>query len=324
MFHLRILFVALVLASQLVEAGTKEAYCTWHKSVTEERINAADALLLSASRPSQREAIKESIDEHLPFGFPVHGAATNEHLLAQPDFLIWYDNDLRTPLWTAHHLTSSEAVIKRKREESFRSDPRLKHAWTRSECADYKEGIFDQGHMVPRADMNHSESAMDHSFLMTNMSPQHCAFNRGVWQVLESLGRRWASKANDTWIIAGAIYDRDGKPGRDPDQVAWRMQGERGVRVGIPSHFYKVFVRKTDSGWDTLSFILPNTDTFIENEKLKTYLEQHIFSLSEISKKSGFIFLDGQLIHESNALWNFSGSMPGQLTSRCKHDYPDY
>ena len=319
-----VLFVVLVVLSQLVQARGKEPYCTWDHSITEARLEVADSALLSERRPSQRDAIEAAIAEHLPFGMPEYEVGIHEHLLAQPDFLIWYDNDLRAPLWTAYHSTSDEAQEGRERADSFRSDPRLRATWSRSECADYKEKIFDQGHMVPRADMNRSEVAMDQTFLMTNMTPQHCAFNRGVWQVLEALGRRWASQVAETWVISGTIFDRDGISGRDPDQIAWRMMGRYGARVGIPSHQYKVFVRREGTGWITLSFILPNTDALVPDDQVTNYLDDHIATLADITNRSGFSFLSGEATTEGAALWPFEGSMPGQLTSLCKDGYPPY
>lgn len=310
--------------SVTAEARDKEPYCIWKTGITESRLEIADNALLSETKSSDDAAIQAAIAEHLPFGMPTHTATDSEHLLAQPDFIIWYDNDLRDPLWTAHHLTNAEADADRKRLDSFRSDPRLKATWSRSECADYKEPIFDQGHMVPRADMNHSEIAMDQTFLMSNMTPQHCAFNRGVWQVLEALGRKWAEDTPNTWIISGTIFDRDGEQGRDPDQIAWRMSGKYGMRVAIPSHQYKIFVRQTDTGWTVLPFILPNTDTHIPKDQLKQYLQDHIVSLNNIAERSGFSFFSDQTVTEETELWSFTGNMPSQLTWGCKDSYPDY
>ena len=285
-------------------ARDKEPYCNWEKGVTEARLDQSDAWLYRAGDPR----IRASMAEHLPVGLPegVGDASSGERLLAQPHFLIWYDTQLRAPLWTAHHLTQFEAQVKpskdnadsdeddgEKRADSFRSDPRLEPD-ERSRCRDYNEPIFDQGHMVPNADLDFMTPGMpyalgmDHSFLMSNMTPQHCAFNRGPWQVLEGLVRNWATKADDTWIITGAIYQRDDAPGQDIHHTAWRMQGKDGDRrIAIPSALYKIVAQWEDGQWHTLTVMLPNTDRLIEEGQKRSYITDGIRSLSRIQQLTG-------------------------------------
>ena len=65
---------------------------------------------------------------------------------------------------------------------------------------------------------------------MSNMSPQHCRFNRGIWLSLEHLTRIWAN--NDQYgailVTSGAVFDRDDVTGRDTDDVALRMLSNNG------------------------------------------------------------------------------------------------
>ena len=214
-----------------------------------------------------------------------------------------------------------------KRRDSFRSDPRLAPD-ARSFCSDYKETTFDQGHMVPNADLDWINPAagysvsMDHSFLMSNMTPQHCEFNRGPWQVLEGLIRKWAiaapEAAPDTWIITGAIYDRDGTPGRDSDAAALRMANEIGIRaVAVPSHQYKIVIQRTGNGWKTLSFILANDETLISSNQRKSTLQDAVKTLDDTAERSGLRFLQGKTVVEATDLWPFTGSMPALLTRNC-------
>lgn len=308
------------------QAREKEAYCKWGNGMSESRLDTADDALLSERRPTHSTAIKAALNQHLPFGLPQDqsGDTQGQHKLVQADFVVWYDNDLRVPLWTAHHLSQDQAVAGRTRVDSFRSDPRIKGSWQRSECADYKEPIFDQGHMVPRADMNHSEIAMDQTFLMSNMTPQHCAFNRGIWQILEKLGRNWASEVTDTWIVAGTIFDRNGDTQKDADQVAWRMKGKRGMRAAIPSHQYKILVRQDGIGWETLTLVLPNNDTLVSKSEAVDYLNDHIKTLAGVEQLTGLSFLAGVTVTERNTLWPISGEVPSPLTSNCHASYPAF
>lgn len=320
-------------------ARDKEPYCSWKSPISPDRIEVSDKRLLPIGADAST-----LIAKLLPNGLPAEPASsdTSEFLLAQPDYLIWYDADLRTPLWAAEHLTAAQAAatpprkgaheppIAEARADSFRSDPRLT-SQQKSTCADYKEPIFDQGHMVPNADLDFLTAgetisrSMDETFLMSNMTPQHCAFNRGPWQVLESLVRDWASQHADTWIITGAIFDRDGITGRDPDNVAWRMKGHSGDRrVAIPSQQYKIIVIRQESDWQSLALMLPNTDALIKGQDMKAYIEKAITNLAAIQQHTGIKFLEGLSVKESTSLWPVAGKWARPLTSRCRPSYPDY
>ena len=333
--------VAFFLATSVgvAAARDKESYCTWKDGITPERIAVSDAWLFTDGDPR----IAAALAEHLPFGMPsgIGDDGSGEHLLAQPHFVIWYDDDLRAPLWTAHHLTRFEASVTppkqgdhgaaagEARRDSFRSDPRIP-ASAQSQCRDYEEPIFDQGHMVPNGDLDFITPGMDwslgmdHSFLMSNMTPQHCAFNRGPWQVLEGLIRDWVLQSDDTWIITGAIFDRDGVKGRDADADAWRMKGKDGDRrVAIPSALYKIVATWSGGTWKTLVVRLNNTDELIENGALKAYMAAGVTSLGEVSEQSGFGFFNEVAVSESSGLWPVHGKWPTQLTSRCRPSYPE-
>lgn len=98
---------------------------------------------------------------------------------------------------------------------------------------------------------------------MSNMSPQHCRFNRGIWLSLEHLTRIWAN--NDQYgailVTSGAVFDRDDVTGRDTDDVALRMLSNNGKeRVAVPSHYYKVILRQDEAGWKSIAFLLPHTN----------------------------------------------------------------
>lgn len=315
-----LLLVTITLIS--ITSYAKEAYCTWEKNIDHDRvINSTETIYKNYSNKT-----KAAIKQHLPFGMPSSNGS-NETLLAQENYINWYDKDLRVSLWTSIRLTKKnleqKEVLKIPREDSFRSDPRIE-SYERSECADYKEGIFDQGHMVPNASLQHSYQAMDNSFLMSNMTPQHCAFNRGIWQILESLQRKWATEFGEIFVISGTIFDRNSDGKRDSDQIAWRMKGKRGPRVAIPSHQYKVLLRKNGTKWHSLSFIMPNIDLKVSNSNALEYLKNHIQTTTNIDAVTGIDFSNGKEIIEGTDLWSFAGKMPSSLAGRCKNDYADY
>jgi len=62
-------------------------------------------------------------------GRPIPPAsATNEHIIHQRESIIWYDDDLRLPLWVAYELTSDHASANLSRKNCLRKDPRLADA----------------------------------------------------------------------------------------------------------------------------------------------------------------------------------------------------
>lgn len=311
--------LSLLVISLPAGAREKETQCAW-KGVTSERIDAADAALLAPDDSKAKQAIKT----HLPFGMPEDGSDRHgEHMLVQEHYLIWYDDDLRAPLWTAHRLTKTDVSAKLTRADSFRSDPRLAPE-QRSECADYQEPIFDQGHMVPNGDMTRGETAMDDTFLMSNMTPQHCAFNRGVWQVLESRIRSWAIETEEPiWVITGTIFDREAPIGRDADDAAWRMKGKKGRRVAIPSAQYKILIKRTGDSYETLTIILPNNYTIHAKSKIPSYIGGHVSTLGAVSQMAGFRFLKEAHVTEVPTLWPSNKKWASPLTANCKPSYPE-
>jgi endonuclease G, mitochondrial len=318
LFRIFLLALTIGLLSGAADAHNKEPSCTW-KGVTEGRLDASDAQLY---RDGDAQ-IQNAVGKHLPFGFPLNaGDKHGEKLLAQEHYIVWYDSDLRAPLWTAHLLTKEDVAKKLTRADSFRSDPRLADS-DRSECVDYNEPIFDQGHMVPNGDMTRSPTAMDATFLMSNMTPQHCAFNRRVWQVLEQRIRAWASAADKTWVITGAIFDRKAPIGRDPDEDAWRMNGKKGRRVAIPSAQYKIVIRENAGGYETLSIMLPNNNTLQTQTAIPKYIAGHITTLATIAQRSGFKFLESSQVTEDAALWPTAKKWARPLSANCKSSYPD-
>ena len=56
---------------------------------------------------------------------PLSAEAAHERRLIQQYYIIHYDDDLRTPIWTAYHLEEDVVDNKLSRGECFRIDPRL-------------------------------------------------------------------------------------------------------------------------------------------------------------------------------------------------------
>jgi endonuclease G len=257
-----------------------------------------------------------SLDQNLPWGAPVPRVpVSNERQLIQLDYVIGYDSDLRVPLWTAERVVGS-SLGKVGRSDCFRKDVRLPDSEA-STPADYSEPIFDQGHVTPSADMTVSLIADHNSFIMSNMTPQFCQFNRGVWQILEELVRRWSVSRGTIYVISGSVFDRNNDGARDPDAVAFRMSSHNGGRrVAIPTAFYKVVAAKRpDGSIETLSILLPHDQTDLDRDDAIAYLRQHITNLSQIERLTGLDLLPtvSGTITEDQVMWPYTGQAPRSL-----------
>ena len=201
--------------------------------------------------------------QHLPFGVHVGGHASqggpaNEKLLVQAGYVTLHDGDLRTALWTAHRLTRADVIGGKSNErvECFRRDIRLpeQHAAIKE---DYEEPIFERGHLAPDRDLRDVVTEQVNSYVLSNMAPQYGKFNRGIWGTIEDLARDWAKAYQILYVTSGALFDFNRRDNRDKDANAARMGSHhQTARVAIASHFYKVFLRKSEDRWCTIAFLL--------------------------------------------------------------------
>jgi endonuclease G, mitochondrial len=141
------------------------------------------------------------------------------------------------------------------RIDNFRADP----DWAPSPSKkDYNNTGFDRGHMKPADDSPNAE-AMDESFLMTNMAPQHGALNQATWRYLEAGVNELvqATKGKAT-IHTGNLYlDAKGNP-LPENKIQYTGSGDK--KIGVPTHNFKSVLLETPDGKKQLfSFIVPNS-----------------------------------------------------------------
>ena len=231
------------------------------RNCTKAEKQAANAQLSSIAIDADRQSTL--ITTHLPNGLHTANVTVeNEQVFHQAGYILNHDTDLRTALWVSYKLTKTDMdnTGGKDRVNCFRRDPRMTFDQTATP-ADYKEPIYDQGHMANDADLKDDLTEQINTYLMSNMSPQHCRFNRGIWLSLEHLTRKWANQYKTIYVTSGAIFDRDNNAQRDADDKAVRMESNSGKeRVAVPSHYYKVIVREKNDGWAGLAFLTENTN----------------------------------------------------------------
>ena len=200
-------------------------------------------------------------------------------------FWLCYRESYETAEWVFYELSAAGLDRKSKRSNDFREDKSITTG--SASLADYKGSGFDRGHLAPARDMAFSDEAMSESFLMSNMTPQAPAFNRGMWKDLEEQVRGWAFAFGRVFVATGPIWE---KVAADYGFIGLNQ-------VRIPEYFYKALLAKTDAGWQAAGFILPN-------RKCEGVLADYVVSVDEIEARCGvdfFAFLEDSVEDEIEA-----------------------
>jgi endonuclease G len=165
--------------------------------------------------------------------------------LCYEQFAVLHSGIVRTPLWSAEHLTRDEieAAGQLKRRSAFHHEARLPPE-DRAELADYAHSGYDRGHMSPSGDMA-TPKAQYQSFSLANMIPQNPCNNEVLWEGIESAVRDLASAEGELYVITGPIYEGTDIP---------FLNG----RVGVPSRIYKAVFDPARRA--AAAYVTPNTD----------------------------------------------------------------
>lgn len=119
-----------------------------------------------------------------------------------------------------------------------------------------------------------------------NAVPQRAVFNGGIWLDLENKTGKWADKFGAVWVIAGPVfYD---VAFDDVDHIGEPFKNE--MEVAIPDALFKIVIRETQAGLETLAFIYAQDVT--KRIKGKPYDHTaHAVSIDEIESLTGFDFV---------------------------------
>ncbi len=172
--------------------------------------------------------------------------------------------------WVTYLLTKKMVEDnKAERTDRFVRDPNLEDNYAIT--SDYTNSGYDRGHLCPAADMNFSETAMNETFYMSNISPQKPDFNRGIWKKLEEWVREQTYENDSLYIVIGSVF------GKRPRRIGKH-------KVGIPKYFYKiVFDISKKDGYNAIAFIFLN-------RKLNKSFFEYAISIDELEKKIGIDF----------------------------------
>ena len=207
---------------------------------------------------------------NLTTGYPL--ASTVDTILSYSGFDLGYNEQYEQAAWVAYVLSREEIESGNiERTDNFRPDTAI--ASGSATLADYRGSGFDRGHLAPAGDMQWAPEAMSESFLMSNMSPQLPAFNRGVWLRLETEVRNWALEKDSIYVITGPVL-------APIDSFIGENQ------VGIPQHYYKVLVDLSPPDHSLIAFLLPHSGS-------SDALIQFAITVDSLEQVTGYDFFAG-------------------------------
>ena len=196
-----------------------------------------------------------------------------------------FDRRTKNPHWVAEHITPASLSMKDgdRRHSTFVEDFMIPEKF-RAKLSDYFRSGYDRGHQVPAADAKWSQTAIDQTFLLTNMCPQvGDGFNRDYWAHFEDFCRRLTHHYPSVRIVTGPLY----LPRKDPQDGKWRVSYEvigSPPNVAVPTHFFKVIFAedgRTGGNVSLGAFVLPNAK--ITNDKPLTAFEVPIEAVERAS-----------------------------------------
>ena len=189
----------------------------------------------------------------LSLTFYVTTAKAEIIVLDYPGFILWHDCEIGGAVAARYEIGPDTDNIDR--SHSFHLDPDLPDGckqqtdtepYPSTSDAPYK---YDRGHLVPANHLDNNEDAIAASNVMTNITPQHRAFNRsGAWRETEKRIECWRDEADKGPLIIWIGVDWGDDNAND------HFTETHGIIT--PDRFVKVVYRpitKTAIAWD-----LPN------------------------------------------------------------------
>ena len=182
-------------------------------------------------------------------------------------YVVSYNSSIRLPNWVAWRLTANhvDGDIKK---SSFMEDEDV--PMPRATNDDYKGSGWTRGHMCPAGDNKWDGQAMQESFLLSNICPQHASLNSGLWNVIERDCRKWAVKFGDLYIVCGPVLLK-----REHETI-----GDNNVVV--PEAFFKVILCLNGKP-KAIGFV-------IRNNEGKKKRDSFINTVDEVERITGYDF----------------------------------
>jgi len=150
-------------------------------------------------------------------------------------YQVLYSEDYQQPLQVTYKVLCNQGDISRDGMNFWKPD-----GWNTSDNNDYKDNIYDKGHMAPAANFNcYDKQTLKETFNYLNCALQHESLNRGPWKELERFERNLSKVFEEVNVQITIIFD-------------YEERGQDGAL--IPSGFEKIIW----AGKHKWRFVFPN------------------------------------------------------------------
>lgn len=217
---------------------------------------------------------------------------TPSQILNRIGYTTSYNCNTKCPNWVAWHLTSvrTDGPFTRKGVPYYTNDGNvdgigyvtqetcrngyfvdLEAKEPRQQLSDWtRDYNMSHGHMCPAGDNKWNKTAMNQSFLLTNMCPQDEKLNGGGWKKLEEKCRTWANQYGSIYIVAGPIFN----------EPITRTLGDG--KIAVPDAFFKVVL--------CLEGIPKAIGFLYKNDSSSQSIKDCVCSIDSVEKLTGFDF----------------------------------
>jgi endonuclease G len=160
-------------------------------------------------------------------------------------FSVIYSEKLEQPIWLKYRSTNRPTNVNRGSMD-FYGEKLIKT----SDNEDYKNNIYDKGHIAPAATFSDEMENLKQTFSYLNSALQDQYLNRGEWRLLEEQERKWDDSESLT-VIVKVFFDKTSK--------------KLPTGSTVPSYFQKHIFFEKQKKWKCFVFL---------NEKPKFAWEQ--------------------------------------------------
>jgi DNA/RNA endonuclease G (NUC1) len=150
-------------------------------------------------------------------------------------FSVIYSEKLEQPIWLKYRSTNRPTNVNRGSMD-FYTEKSIKT----SDGDDYKNNVYDKGHLAPAATFSDNMENLKQTFSYLNSALQNQYLNRGEWRLLEEQERKW-DDVEPLTILIKVFFDK--KPVVLP------------TGASIPSHFQKHIFFEKQKKWKCFVFL---------------------------------------------------------------------
>ena len=193
------------------------------------------------------------------------------------NYSILYDAERRFARWVAYPLNKSLAGSGGRSNKWDEKDPKIPLDYQPYTESGWDQRGYDRGHMLPSADRVATDASNWQTFYPTNMTMQRSDLNQGVWALLESQVRAWASACDTLYVVTGAM----------PSDV-WKTDRAKNS-VNVPSSYYKAILRYKASDAQQYSGIAFWFDN-IDYPRDRNLTQDDVMTIAQLEERTGFNF----------------------------------